>query len=218
VDFIINTDYQFRIKKHSLELNEDDETKKPRFKYVFMQLELTPYPWLYALSKMRVNTKHALPESASIDFVGGKEEDRSIAFGYRYEHSFEPNVAANTDDGGSTLNYLTADAIYRFNEKWKARVYWRYNMNKGYIDEHQYTISRDLHCWILEFSYDFRPYEDNKTISTQTFWVSLRLKAFPRMPLGIGRSYSRTRAGQPGDVGFIERQSASAGKYTGFRQ
>jgi hypothetical protein len=91
-------------------------------------------------------------------------------------------------------------------------------MNKGYIDEHQYTISRDLHCWILEFSYDFRPYEDNKTISTQTFWVSLRLKAFPRMPLGIGRSYSRTRAGQPGDVGFIERQSASAGKYTGFRQ
>lgn len=85
-------------------------------------------------------------------------------------------------------------------------------MNKGYIDEHQYTIARDLHCWILEFTYDYRPYEDNSTIATQTFWVALRLKAFPKFPLGVSRSYSRTRAGAPGDVGYMERQKFGAGR------
>jgi hypothetical protein len=214
--FMISTDYKFKLKKGVFAMNENSDYKQRKFQSVDMQLELTPYPWLYALSKMRINTKHALPEQASIDFVAGKEEDRSMAFGYRYEKSFNSDVPANTDDGGSTLNYFTADGIYRFNEKWLARVYWRYNMNKGYIDEHQYTISRDLHCWLLDFTYDFRPYEDNKTISTQTFWIALRLKAFPKMPLGIGRSYSRTRAGNPGEAGFLERQSVSAGRSTGY--
>jgi hypothetical protein len=218
VDFIINTDYQFRVKKDEFALCNKTEHEGNKFKTVFMQLELTPYPWLYTLAKMNINTKYGLPGDVSVDFVGGKEEDRSIAFGYRYQRSFVDGLYVDPDDNSSILNYVTADGIYRFNEKWKARVYWRYNMNKGYIDEHQYTISRDLHCWILEFTYDFRPYEDNKTIATQTFWVSLRLKAFPRMPLGVGRSYSRTRAGQPGDVGFIERQSVAAGKHTGFNQ
>ena len=181
-----------------------------------MQLELTPYPWLYTLAKMNINTKHCLPDNVSVDFVAGKEDDRSIAFGYRYENAFDSNLAVDPDTNSNKLNYLTADATYRFNELWKARVYWRYNMDKGYVDEQQYTISRDLHCWILEFTYDFRPYEDNATIASQTFWISLRLKAFPRFPLGIGRAYSRTRAGQPGDPEYRESQSLSAGKHSGF--
>ena len=93
------------------------------------------------------------------------------------------------------------------NEFWKARIYWRTNLNKGYLDEQEYTIYRDLHCWILEFTYDLRPYQDNKTITDQIFWFALRLKAFPDQPLGLRRSYSRTRAGEPGDPGFYERQS-----------
>ncbi|MDP3791647.1 MAG: hypothetical protein Q8R38_06360 [Candidatus Omnitrophota bacterium] len=216
VDYIIRTDYQFRLKKGVFAFNDDSDFKDQKFQYVFMQLELTPYPWLYTLAKMNINTKYGLPDSASVDFVGGKEEDRSLAFGYRYEHSFNSDIPVDPDTNGNLVNYLTTDAIYRFNEKWKARVYWRFNMDKGYIDEHQYTLSRDLHCWILEFTYDYRPYEDNKTISTQTFWVSLRLKAFPKMPLGVGRAYSRTRAGQPGDAGFIERQRLSAGRSAGY--
>ena len=127
VDFIISTDYQVNVE------NRPGNYEKNKFRSVDMQLELTPYPWLYTLSRMRINTKKALPESASIDFVAGKEEDRSIAFGYRYEHSFDSNAVVNPDDNSNKLNYLTADAIYKFNEKWKARVYWRFNMDKGYI-------------------------------------------------------------------------------------
>ena len=209
VDFIISTDYQFRLNKNVFPTFKNSDYKERKFTSVDMQLELTPYPWLYAMSKMRVNTYRELPEWASIDFVGGKEVDRSLAFGYRWERSFDPAIIADPDTNGNIVNYLTTDLIYRINEFWKARIYWRVNLNKGYLDEQEYTIYRDLHCWTLEFTYDIRPYQDNKTITDQIFWLALRLKAFPDQPLGLRRSYSRTRAGQPGDPGFRERQSVS---------
>ena len=85
-------------------------------------------------------------------------------------------------------------------------------MNRGYIDEQEYTLCRDLHCWDVEFTFDLRPYENGGTISDQIFWVALRLKAFPKMPLGLSRNYSYTRAGSPSDVGYMERESFRAGK------
>jgi len=212
VDFILSTDYQFKVQQDTPLAYANADYNKERFKSVDMQLELTPYPWIYSLAKMRINTKYALPEWASIDFVGGKEVDRSLAFGYRYERSFDPNIAADPTTNGNIVNYFTSDLIYRLNEFWKARVYWRFNMNKGYLDEQEYTISRDLHCWILEFTYDIRPYQNNGTIADQIFWVALRLKAFPDQPLGLRRSYSRTRAGRPGDPGFVERQSVGVSR------
>jgi Organic solvent tolerance protein OstA len=207
VDFIISSDYKFKLKEDVFPEFKNSDYKTRKFTSVDMQLELKPYPWIYSLAKMRINTKQELPESASIDFVGGKEADRSLAFGYRYEHSFDPAIAADPDTNGNIVNYLTTDLIYRFNEFWMARIYWRANLNKGYLDEQQYTISRDLHCWVLEFTYDIRPYQNNKTITDQIFWFALRLKAFPDQPLGIRRSYSRTRAGEPGDKDFRESQS-----------
>lgn len=197
VDFIISTDFVYRLK------NNNRAFKDQIFRTVDMQLELTPYPWLYTLCKMGMDTKRALPQTASIDFVGGKEEDRSLAFGYRYENDRNPD--SNTEK----LNYLTADAIYKINELWKIRGYWRMNMDKWSFDEHEYTIYRDLHCWTVEFTYDIRPSEDNGSIVSQTFWIAFRLKAFPQTPLGLRRSYSRTRAGEPGDLAY--RESSSVG-------
>ncbi|MFA5255544.1 MAG: hypothetical protein WC419_02465, partial [Candidatus Omnitrophota bacterium] len=207
VDFIISTDYQFKLKQDVFPTFKDSDYKTRKFKYVDMQLELTPYPWIYSLAKMRINTKKELPESASIDFVGGKEVDRSLAFGYRWERSFDPAIVADPDTHGNIVNYLTTDLIYKINEFWKARIYYRANLNKGYLDEQEYTIYRDLHCWILEFTYDIRPYQNNKSITDQIFWIALRLKAFPDQPLGLRRSYSRSRAGQPGDPEFREKDS-----------
>ncbi len=207
VDFIISTDYQFKLKERVFPTFKNSDYKTRKFTSVDMQLELTPYPWLYTLSKMRIDTKHCLPDFASVDLLAGKNVERSLALGYRYERSFDPNLIVDPDTNKNVLNFLTLDTIYRFNEKWKARVYWRVNANKGYIDEHQYTIYRDLHCWTLEFTYDLRPYQNDKTITDQIFWFALRLKAFPDQPIGISRTYSRTRAGRPGDPGFHERQS-----------
>lgn len=206
VDFIISTDYQFRIKKDVFSMFKNDDYKSRKFQSFDMQLELTPYPWLYTLAKMSVDTKYCLPKSASIDFVGGKEVDRSLAFGYRYERSFDPNVPSDSDTNKNITSYLTSDFIWKLNEFWKARVYWGMNMVKGYIEEHQYTLYRDLHCWTLEFTYDLRPYQNNKTIVDQIFWFTLRLKAFPDQPIGLRRTYSRTRGGRPGDPEFMERQ------------
>ncbi|MDP2929306.1 MAG: LPS export ABC transporter periplasmic protein LptC, partial [Candidatus Omnitrophota bacterium] len=132
VDFIISTDYQFKFNKNVFPAFKNSDYKRRKFTFVDMQLELTPYPWLYVMSKMRIDTKQELPASASIDFVGGKEVDRSLSFGYRWERSFDSAIAADPDTNGNIVNYLTTDLIYRLNEFWKARIYYRANLNKGY--------------------------------------------------------------------------------------
>ena len=205
--FLIGTDFQYKLKQDVFPTFKNSDYKTRKFTSVDMQLELTPYPWIYALSKMSIDTKHCLPSSASVDFVGGKDVDRSLALGYRYEHSFDPSVVVDPDTNKDVLNFLTFDWIYKICEQWKTRVYWRVNMDKGYLDEQLYTIYRDLHCWTLEFSYDFLPHQNDKTTMDQIFWFALRLKAFPNQPLGIRRTYSRTRAGEMGDSGFSEHQS-----------
>ena len=75
------------------------------------------------------------------------------------------------------------------------RAYERFNIGKGSFEEQGYTIYRDLHCWLLEFTYAIKQTSDK---ADNTFWVVLRLKAFPDTPIGLRRTYYRP---QPGAIG-----------------
>jgi hypothetical protein len=147
-----------------------------------MQLEAVPYPWLYTLSKMTVNTKQYMIESASIDLVGNGGDAWSLGMGYRYE-----NVATGSS------NLVTVGAMYKINDKWKIRAYERLDIAKMGFEEQEYTLIRDLHCWIAEFTYDIKKMED------QAVWIVMRLKAFPETPLGFRRTYYRPRFGASGN-------------------
>ncbi|MBN1526874.1 MAG: LPS export ABC transporter periplasmic protein LptC [Candidatus Omnitrophica bacterium] len=179
VRFIVSSDYMFRLKKNNLEL------KSNKFRSVDFQLELYPYPWLYSISKMMVNTKHSNIESASVDLtaVGGKKW--SLGAGYRYEN------AENTE-----TNLITAEVSYQLTDKWKINVYEQFDINKAAFIEQEYTVYRDLHCWIAEFSYDIKSY-----CNDHTFWFALRLKAFPQLPLGLRTTYSRAHPGALQNLG-----------------
>ena len=179
VTFIVKSDYMFRLKKNNLELKSD------KFKSVDFQLELYPYPWLYSISKMTVDTKHSDIESASIDLTAVGGEKWSLGTGYRYEN------ATNT-----RTNLITGEGSYRINDKWKINVYEQFDMNKAAFVEQEYTIYRDLHCWIAEFSYDIKS-ESND----HTFWFAMRLKAFPQLPLGLRTTYSRAHPGALQNLG-----------------
>ncbi len=174
--FIISTDYGFRLKDDNLSY------KSQKFKTVDMQLEAVPYPWLYTLSKMTVNTKQYMIESASIDIVGNGGDAWSLGAGYRYE---------NVETGSSNL--VTVGAMYKINDKWKVRAYERLDIAKMGFEEQEYTIIRDLHCWIAEFTYDIKKMED------QAIWIVMRLKAFPETPIGFRRTYYRPRFGASGN-------------------
>lgn len=173
---IVSSDYMFRLEKNSL--NYKDHTKK--FTNVNLQLELIPYPWLYSLSKMTVNTKNLAVQTASVDMVGSGGDKWSLGMGYRYEKELT-----------GISNLATIEAMYKINEKWRVRAYEIFNIKKM-LQEQEYTISRDLHCWIAEVTYNIKSWND------QTWWFAMRLKAFPEIPIGFKRTYHRPQFGSTG--------------------
>jgi hypothetical protein len=83
------------------------------------------------------------------------------------------------------------DLTYKMTPKWKTRVYERFDLNKGSFQEQEYTIYRDLHCWLAEVTFYLKSYD----VNDYGIWFALRLKAFPDMPIGFRRTYSRARPG-----------------------
>lgn len=173
--FIVSTDYMFRLEKSSLEL------KKEKFDGVDFKLELIPYSWFYIDSDMHVNTKTYLVETANIDFVASGGEKWSIAAGQRYY---------DLDSGRSYQ--VTMDMKFKINDKWKIRAYERFDLATKKFEQQEYTLTRDLHCWIADFTYDI------KDMSNHTFWVIMTLKAFPNYPIGLKQTYSQPRFGSAG--------------------
>jgi len=174
--FIISSDYKFRLRDNNYEY------KSQKFQSVDLHLELTPYPWLYMLSKMSINTKTQKVQTASVDLVATVGDKVSFGMGHRYE-----------DVPTGVSNLLTADVTYKINDTWKVRAYERYNIDKATFEEQGYTVYRDLHCWLVEFTYDIKHDTED-----QTFWIVFRLKAFPDVPLGLRRTYSRPQYGSVG--------------------
>ncbi|MBI5144487.1 MAG: hypothetical protein HZA30_05415 [Candidatus Omnitrophica bacterium] len=131
---------------------------------------------------MKVDTKRNSVQSLSIDLEARNGDDYSLGTGYRFE-----------DVETGKTNIVTVDATYRINEKWKVRGYERYDINNLAFQEHEYTIYRDLHCWLLEVTYNKKTERNDYTL-----WFVLRLKAFPDVPLGFKRTYYPPRFGSTG--------------------
>lgn len=173
---IVSTDYNFRLRKNNWNI------KQEKFENLNFKLELVPYSWAYLVADMTVDTKRYLVQRESIDLVmnGGDKWQAAI------RHSFE-----DVQTGKSNL--ISFDGMYKINDTWRVRAYEMFDAQSGAFQEQEYTIYRDLHCWQLEFVYDY------KCEGNHTFWVILKLKAFPEYPIGVKRTYSRPRFGAVGD-------------------
>lgn len=169
---LITSDWAFRLNK------DNTSFKQSKFRSVNFELDLIPYSWAYLVAKMTVNTKTSALETGSVDLVSSGEDKWNLSAGYRYEKV----------QTGLT-NLATMDGMYKINEKWRIRAYERFNIVKGAFEEQEYTVSRDLHCWIGELTYN------HKSTGDQSIWLVLKLKAFPDYPVGLKRTYSRPRFG-----------------------
>ena len=152
-----------------------------KFSTIDFKLELIPYEWAYLQGTMSVDPKHSWVQQESIDLVTHWKDKWSLAISDRYEH---------TDITDTSL--ISLDGTYQINEKWKIRAYERYNASGGSFEEQEYTLTRDLHCWLAELTYDI-----GDTGNTG-LWLIFKLKAFPQTPIGLKQTYSRPRFGEAG--------------------
>jgi len=116
--------------------------------------------------------------SANTDIYIDMGEKFTLGLGHRYEST----------DGGNTSQF-TGEMFYNINDDWKIKVYERFDMDSRKWEEQEYTIYKDLHCWIGELTLNVR---DNE-FST---WLVFKLKAFPDIPIGVFRTtYRRPHPG-----------------------
>jgi lipopolysaccharide assembly outer membrane protein LptD (OstA) len=177
VRFIVSVDYLFRMEKGKFKFEDGGE-----FNNLTFDLELRPYKWLYVESKMAVEPENETISTGSIEASLRPWDSFRMDMGYRYEKKTpEPR------------NQFTFDLKYQLNPKWRVGWYERFDLQRGSIEEQQVTITRDLHCWEVEVACDVKG--GNFAKDDFTFWVVFRIKAFPDLPLGLNRSFSRRPPG-----------------------
>ncbi|MCX5680250.1 MAG: tetratricopeptide repeat protein [Candidatus Omnitrophica bacterium] len=179
--------------------NGNTTIKYGKFKTLDFELDLIPYSWAYLVAKASINTKTNALQTSSVDLVSTGGDKWNLSAGYRYAKISTGLTSLFTNgwdtqdwnQGVSTglTNLFTMDGMYKISEKWRIRAYERFNIKNVSFQEQEYTISRDLHCWIGEFTYNYRSNGD------QSLWFVLKLKAFPDYPVGLKRTYSRPRFG-----------------------
>jgi lipopolysaccharide assembly outer membrane protein LptD (OstA) len=91
---------------------------------------------------------------------------------------------------------LITQVAYVINPKWRFKTYHRFNASQFSLREDGYTITRDLHEWEMDLTY-------NQTRGQGIeFLVGFRLKAFPSQPLDLfGTTFHQRKAGSQSTIG-----------------
>ncbi len=147
-----------------------------QFSDFLLDLEIIPYNWLRFESDSSYDAQEQHVKNVNLDLTAIHPSKRwSASAGHRYERK-----------GGKEM---TASFDYRFNPLWKFRTYQRYQFTTGELKEQEYTISRDLHCWTIDLTYNVN------RVKGETFWIAFRLKAFPESEIGWEKGYHEPKTG-----------------------
>ncbi len=148
------------------------------FSDFYLDLELRPYAWLRIKSDASYGYKEKYFKEANVNLYATLGKERYLGVGHRYLRG-----------GGKEM---TSELAWRLNPKWKFKVYERYqfadSQSRGLMEQ-EYTLTRDLHCWETDISYNI-----SKT-DGHTLWFVFRLKAFPELEFGFQQSYHPDQSG-----------------------
>ena len=142
-----------------------------RLENVGLDAELRPYSWMgiEADTTYDANTRDFDSANFDVYFTRGRWK---VAVGQRYVQ----NESSQT----------TAEIKLKLNDEWEFKLYDRYEFEEGASKEFEFTMSKSFECVIMDFTYNRR--------EGDTFYVALRLKAFPSTPFGLSQSYNHPKA------------------------
>ncbi|NQT46227.1 MAG: LPS-assembly protein LptD [Candidatus Omnitrophica bacterium] len=163
---VVSTDYLFKM--------EDGE----KFSDINFDLEMRPADNFYLEAEADFSPETDNFETINFDMVAHEGDKWRIGIGHRYEKS--------------SASQLTVGLSSQIGKDWRLRIYERYDFEGNELEEQEYGITRDLHCWLVDFVYNVR--------DAQTFWLVFRLKAFPDLPLKLSTTFKEPKRSQPGYV------------------
>ncbi len=144
-------------------------------------LELTPYNWLRIESDTKYDPASKDFQTWNLDMYVDKGDDLRIGFGSRYWQNSE--------------HELTSEIIYRLNPQWAFRTFTRFDLKEvtstgkdiNRLGEREFSITKDLHCWLGEFTFSI-----DRDEGTSIYFV-MKLKASPKVPFAFKDYYRRPK-------------------------
>lgn len=160
-DFLIYTDY-------FIETYADpaDEVGNRDFSNIFFDLEFNPFNHLALDFRAIYDQYDSEFDIFNADVKIYKDQHWYIQFGYRFRR----------DD----ISLATYNIGYTFNENWSFAMYQRYEMETGLMEDQEYTLFRNLHCWDASITYRETGEEEKQIFIA--FW----LNHYPNLPIGVG--------------------------------
>ncbi|MBU0547434.1 MAG: LPS assembly protein LptD [Candidatus Omnitrophica bacterium] len=188
VDFLITTNLVLNPKTgdNAFLSPRAGENLKDNFSDILFKLKVLPYSWI----RFESDATFAHADHSSVNFNKFSLANYQLSFDFAKERSFA--IGQRYERKGS--NEVTAGLTWRMSPKWKFGSYIRYNLKKsisldGGMQEQEYTLTRDLHCWDLDITLN------KKEVSGTTIFFTFRLKAFPENEFGFDQALTRQKSG-----------------------
>ncbi|MFH1753251.1 MAG: hypothetical protein ABH875_03615 [Candidatus Omnitrophota bacterium] len=169
---------------------ESDKIISSFFDDLRVDLILNPYPWLLLNMDSRYSNERSTIETVNLDAIAFQEDRWKLGLGFRFED----------DHFNGSSSQITTEGGYRISPKWKAKCYYRFKKetyeDSFELDEQNYGIERDLHCWLAELNYQIKQTDGLEVSEEHRLWLVMRLKAFPDLPIRMfSTKYSPPSAG-----------------------
>jgi len=149
---------------------------KGGFNTVTSDIEFRPLDWLTFYSDSEYSAKDSRLTSANFEVYINQGKKWALSIAKRYH--------VDVDD------QITTELTYVLNPKWKFKIYDRFDIGGGGQKEQEFTITRDLHCWEMDMSYNETRGQGSE------IWLVFRLKAFPEQTIDLfGTSFNKRKAG-----------------------
>jgi RNAse (barnase) inhibitor barstar len=140
------------------------------FSNIDSKLELRPFDWIAMDMDASFDEYDMQFDTYNTELVFYKEDKFSFGLGYRY---------------GRDLDKLwTSEINYTINSNWAIRMLHRFEFDSGELQQQEYVLIRDFHCWNVAFS--FRQY---RQIDETAGFVVFYPKAYPNIPVTFGTTY-----------------------------
>lgn len=162
--FILSTDYR---------LKQDPATGG--FDKVRADIDFKPVSWLSFYFDSSYDTRKDRLDTANFDIYVNSGDKWSFGLGKRYNREVDDQI--------------TTEVKYRLNQKWAFKIFDRFDLDDGTLEEQEYTLSRDLHAWEMDFRYNDTRGEG------QEYIVLFRLKAFPEIGFDAGAQHNQPKPG-----------------------
>jgi hypothetical protein len=177
------------------DLNEDAPDASV-FTSAGVRTQFRPYEWLTFENQTNYDMATGVITDSFTDAEIQYKDKLNVVLAFEYVKDKDINGIS----GPESLELITTDVTYKINPRWAIGGYIRYDIHENLVKEYEARLSRNLHCWLLDFGWNSRRsdrVEGTRQTSDNEIFLMLTMTAFPDFSYDTGNrsSISRPRIG-----------------------